>query len=321
MDPITFMVFAAIWLGTQAFLTNALEAQEEARILKENATAKAEHAKDTAAAQLDADVGQLGQDFDTYDDWYSAQQAEFTAEVAGGYGGSWEEYLVSQQTTELGTLGRRRAQLESDVGYAEDKLGQARVDTELHHEFGLRQHQAGTDESNRMLRNEASAAAASGFRSGTPQTTVAENTRVRSEALQLYLDRITASRDSNLASIATSEAQLQSNEGFALAGLDAALTGARSGFDLNIAGIDLDLGQFTAGVNREVARQQSLGSYVSHLFGAGGAVFSVFGTGLDVGAWGFDKAGQFWTMWDQPSVSGIGGGPKFGGGTPSLRKP
>ena len=54
--------------------------------------------------------------FDSYDDWYRAQEEEYSGKVdSGEYTGSWQDYLREQQVTELGQYGLERANLELQV--------------------------------------------------------------------------------------------------------------------------------------------------------------------------------------------------------------
>jgi|GEM_PF-3657304 len=311
---------AALTLSAMAIAQKDYEdaesaAADEVARKTDQAEAAAEHARAIAEAQLEAQIGQLGDDFETYDAWYNAQVAEYdAAAAAGSYTGSFEDYLREEQSTELGEYGRERAQLESAIQIAERQLANARENVNAQYEFAEREYDAGVTASNRTSRSELAAAAAMGVRAGAPLTTAAENQRVRMESLDLYLDRATQSRDYNLEELGIRETEMANSATIAFGGLDAALSGARTSYDLEVAGVDLDLQQYIDDLNAgyetsfndDVRRRHILSSGID----AAQFATSVFTTGANVGAWNFNADGTFW------NALNIGGDPITMSGAP-----
>ena len=91
------------------------EANEAARLAIEQAETEAEAALEGAEISLDQFMGQLGDEFATYDDWYNAQIDEWNA---GGSVGTLGDYIADQQLEELGEYGIQRASLESKIEIA-----------------------------------------------------------------------------------------------------------------------------------------------------------------------------------------------------------
>jgi hypothetical protein len=243
--------------------------------------------------------------FDSYDDWYNAQQGEYDELVASGeFTDSFQEYLRSQQITELGQYGLQRAQLELNVMIARRELELAREDVQQQFEFAEWVYDEGVIQSNRATRGDL-AFAASGMRGGTAQGTATENQRVRMAELDLFMGQSEWARDLRTSQLDIQQTRIDAGEQIGLAGLDQALAGARTSFDFAIAGINLDYQNYLQDLNYNFNSQFNTQSRNRAIFmgGAQGAslAMDVFATGHQVGAWGFDASGSFWTA--------------FGGGT------
>lgn len=308
------------------------QAEREAAKLEKDARDQARLAMENAQAALSEAVGQLGAlrgrtgnltggggqsrgtyQFETYDDWYDAQMEEYSTKTSdGSYSGSFEDYLREQQVTELGQYGIERAQLELQVAIAEERLDQTRRNIEQQFGFGERQYQEGVIAANRTTRGEAAAAAAYGVRGGTISETVAENQRVRGEALQLYLDQITWQRDLGMEQVATAGHEIAASETIAMGGLDQALANARGGYQRQLKGIKLDLTQYTEGLDLQMDKF-TLGSLLKSMASGGMAGvqlgFGTFAAGEDAGLWGYDADGTFWSNLQifSPSATGSSG--------------
>lgn len=214
----------------------------------EQAEAQAALAEETLNTQMTAELGQLHTDFETYDDWYVAQEAEFAAAVGDGFSGSWEEYLLSQQTTELGAAGTAYAELDEQKRYRQAQIDVASDRLEFAYGQGMQKHGAGVTQANRATRHQRAGAASTGFRGGTVEATLTENIRVRNESLQWYLDAVNNQYSTGQAELANAQTGLATGFDIGLAGLNQAVQTAQDQFDLGMAGIELGLTQYTEGL-------------------------------------------------------------------------
>jgi hypothetical protein len=154
--------------------------------------------------------------------------------------------------------------------------------------------------SNRTIRNEAAAAAAMGIKAGTPMATVAENQRVRMEQLDLFMDRATQQYTNTTSLLDVRSGEITDARDFGLSGLSGALTGARTSYDFAVDRIELDFEQYEDAVNANYdlnfnAQAEFRATASAGLAGAS-MVLSTFTTGAQMGAWGFDADGQFWSF-------------------------
>ena len=275
----------------------------------EDAEESANLAAAKAKVDLDQFMGQLAEEFATYDEWYTEQVNEWN-DTDGAM--SLEDYIRSQQTSELGELGVERARLESQVAIAEERLGAARLNVAKQQEFAGQQYDAGVTQSQRTTRAESAAVAAMGIRGGTIQATVAENQRVRMEALDLYLSRMDWAADVSTMEIDTAATEIERAEELGLASLSQSITSARTNFDFSLERIDLDLTQYTdtLRLRHELNfgwddwNRQALGGALDFATG----VFGIFAAGIGAGLWG-TGAGS--------TPTPVGGG----GGVPQLFTP
>ena len=195
--------------GAQDYTEAEQDAQEDIIDL----TAEAEFEAEQAQAELDADLraatGQIGLEFEPYDDWYSAQEREFFIARAHGYAGSFDDYIRSQTATELGQYGETLLSLEEQERYHREQLRIASDRLGFQYEQGLQVHEEGVTKANRVTRHSRAAMAATGFRGGTVQSTFTEDIRVRNVELEMYLAKLNNDYQLGLAEIDNSGTALE----------------------------------------------------------------------------------------------------------------
>jgi hypothetical protein len=292
------------------FGRETLEAQKEKARLTGDAEADAAAALRDAEIALERQVGQLGTEFASYDAWYNVQVEEWNQAIAAGdFGGSLTDYIRREQLDELGRYGIERATLETEVEIARQQLALAREDIAEQYGFGVREYDAGVTASHRVHQGEGAAAAAMGIRGGTIATTVVENQRVRMEALDLYLDRLTWQRDRTVEEVGIAETRVSRQEQIGIEALQQELVGARQTYSFNVEDIGRELEQYTTGLQAEFDRSYNFGNWMleTALGGVQGAQFGLqtYNFGVQAGAWGYDAKGQFWSNLNLPTLEDL----------------
>jgi hypothetical protein len=302
MFGLSLLAIAAVGFiisATAQTISDAAQAKEDAATkaaLNDDAQAAADLEAQQAYDQLILDVGQLTggtetsygdagrryTDPETGDTYYDQidvnidRQAEEYASYDEWYNAQITEY---ENATDSGDFSGSLEEYISEQQRSElGAYGRARADMEFNYREGV-------IESNRANRNEMAMAGASGFTAGTPQATVTENDRVRQDALTNYLSGTTAN-------------------------LEAALQGARTGFEAGIESLDLALEQYNSQLEDQYwdahsTQQHFLNAITAGVAGAD-AAFGVFSAGVDVGAWGFDEDMNMWTAWGSSPQATLG---------------
>lgn len=294
------------------------DAEAQIDLLTDQAEAEADFARETLETEMEDALGQLHtaedplsgfwrgklgdfgpepeEGYETYDDWYAAQEVEYEDAVADGYAGSLDDYIRSQQLTELGEYGVERAGLEEAVRNREEQIRIAGERLEFQYGQGILQHEAGVTRSNRVARSEIAQAASSGFRGGTVEATRLENLRVRNEALQMYLDSVEHQRSTGEAQLTNAATNLGNEMDINLAALAQAMQSAQSSYDLGMAGIDLGLDQYTEALEFEFDLNFGIddAAFAVLTGGLAGAQagLGLISAGISAGAINFDVAGQ-----------------------------
>jgi hypothetical protein len=167
---------------------------------------------------------------------------------------SWLDYLHAEQMSELGEYGIARAELEITVEIARREFDRAEQDLDKAQQFVDRNWGLKANEAIRAHQQHQSMAGASGMRSGTAHETAREYQTARMEGLNLWREESLYNIDSQRATLTAARERLDLTEDVGMARLDAFLTNARSGFELDMGDITRSLGDIREGLDFDLSQ-------------------------------------------------------------------